>query len=341
METSVHRTINWPLRMKVSQPFIFSRLMTRAGAVALVLGTITLDTGFAQAVTFKPSGRSAPKSSTGGASRGMGFIPSGAGAPKTSTGGASRGTLFKPTPGRSIRQSTGGASRGTLFQPNRTKVLRATGGASRGKMFATGTAPKQTAGGASRDASSYVGGNEGTAFPANLMALVPQEFTGNTLSSHPTFMVYLPESNAEEAIFSLKDEAGNLVYQTVLPISGEAGVAKVQLPSSVPALEIGKNYQWLTALVVDGRLTPSTPYVDGWIQRVATTPEFAKALGQSDAIARAQSLANLGIWYDTATTLVELRETKPDDEASLKNWQELLTSVGLKDIQDVPFLQYQ
>ena len=324
--------------MKHSPLSINDRLITRVAAIALVLGTIALESGVAQAVTFISSGTKTPKNSTGGASRGMNFVPKGSAAPKTSTGGASRGILFKPTGGPS--RATGGASRGTLFQPNRTKIWRSVGGASRGKMFSSGSAPTHTSGGASRDGSMKSAALEST-FPASLMALVPQEFAGNTLESHPTFMVYMPESNAEEAIFSLKDEAGNLIYQTVLPISGEAGVAKVQLPSSVPALEVGKNYQWLTALVVDGRLTPSTPYVDGWIQRIAATSETSKAMAQRDPIVRAQSLATLGIWYDTAATLASLREAQPDNESSLKNWQELLTSVGLKDIQSVPMLQYQ
>ena len=325
--------------MKHFQLSMNDRLMTRAAAIALILGTIALESGVAQAVTFTSSGTKTPKTSTGGASRGMNFVPKGSTAPKTSTGGASRGILFKPTGGPA--RATGGASRGTLFQPNRTKIWRSAGGASRGKMFSSGSAPTHTAGGASRDGSMKSTAALESAFPSSLMALVPQEFAGNTLESHPTFMVYIPESNAEEAIFSLKDEAGNLIYQTVLPISGEAGVAKIQLPSSVSALEVGKNYQWLTALVVDGRLTPSTPYVDGWIQRIAVTSETTKAMAQRDPIVRAQSLATLGIWYDTAATLASLRETQPENESSLKNWQELLTSVGLKDIQSVPMLQYQ
>jgi Domain of Unknown Function (DUF928) len=331
---------------------------------ALTLGMISLEANLAQAVTFKPSpqqstpkqstggasrgnrlvfqGGGAPKTSTGGASRGNQFVSQNGGAPTTATGGASRGTLFKPTPGGMIRQSTGGASRGTLFKStNGSRILRATGGASRSKFFSSGSAPKQAGGGASRDATTYVNPVAETQYPAALIALVPQEFYGTTLSERPSILVYLPESNAEEAIFSLKDEAGHLVYQTVLPISGEAGIARIQLPDSLPALEVGKNYQWFTALKVDGRLSPSTPYVDGWIQRIAPTAEMARALKNTDAIARAEALAGAGIWYDSATVLAKLREQNPDHEPSLKNWQELLTSVGLQSIQTAPMLQYQ
>ncbi len=320
-------------------------LASRWSLVALTtVSAIALEANLAQAITFKPSPQNgAPKQATGGASRGTQFVSRNGRAPTSTTGGASRGILFKPTSGRAIRQSSGGASRGILFKSTNTsgRVLRAAGGASRGKLFSSGSAPTQTAGGASRDATTYVNPAESTQYPAALMALVPQEFYGTTLSDRPSILVYLPESNAEEAIFSLKDEAGQLIYQTILPISGEAGIARVQLPASIPALEIGKNYQWLTALKIDGRLSPSTPYVDGWIQRIAPTAEMAQALKTTNAIARAEALANAGIWYDSAATLAELREQQPNQEASLKNWQELLTSVGLQSIQTAPMLQYQ
>jgi hypothetical protein len=315
--------------------------VSRWSVVALTVGTIALEANLAQAITFTPSPNTpAPSRSTGGASRSNTFIPRNNRAPKATTGGASRGAIFKPTSGRRISQTVGGASRGAMFKPT-GRVLRATGGASRGKLFASSSAPKQTAGGASRDATTYVNPIEDSQYPAALMALVPQEFSGTTLSDRPSILVYLPESNAEEAVFSLKDEVGQLIYQTVLPISGEAGVVRVQLPESVAPLAVGKNYQWLTALKVDGRLSPSTPYVDGWIQRIATTPEMAQALNKSDAITRAEALANAGIWYDSAATLAVLREQQPDHEASLKNWQALLTSVGLQSIQNAPMLQYQ
>ena len=313
----------------------------RWSLVVLTLGTIALEMTPAQAVIFKPSRQNAaPKQSTGGASRGTQWVSRNGGAPKTSVGGASRGTLFKPMPGRTLRQSGGGASRGILFKPT-GRVLRAAGGASRNAMFSSGSAPRKTAGGASREATAYINPVESTQYPAALMALVPQEFYGTTLSDRPSLLVYMPESNAEEAVFSLKDEAGQLIYQTVLPISGEAGIARVQLPASVPALDVGKNYQWLTALKIDGRLSPSTPYVDGWIQRIAPTAEMTAALKNPDAIARAEALANVGIWYDSASALAEAIEQKPDHEALRKNWQELLTSVGLESIQSAPMLQYQ
>jgi hypothetical protein len=42
-------------------------------------------------------------------------------------------------------------------------------------------------------------------------------------------MVYLPASNAKEAVFSLKDEAGNMQHQMTIPVAGKSGVIAVKL----------------------------------------------------------------------------------------------------------------
>lgn len=324
--------------MTTIRPKPIRKLLCRGGLVALTLGAIVFETTLAHAITFQSNGVSAPKRSTGGASRGIQFVSGASGAPRSTTGGASRSTLFKPTPGRSVRQSTGGASRGTLFKP-KGRVLRATGGASRGHTFAASGAPRQSAGGASRDGAAAVATEQN--YPNALMALMPQEFYGTTLSERPSILVYMPESNAEEAIFSLKNDAGDLVYQTTLPLSGDAGVVRVQLPETIAPLEVGKNYQWLMALKIDSRLTPSTPYVDGWVQRIARTAETDKILKLSSPIAQAEALASAGIWYDCSAILAAQLEAQPENATVQKHWQDLLASVGLQSVTTAPMLQYQ
>jgi hypothetical protein len=286
-----------------------------------------------------PPKQGQPSQATGGASRGNLFRPAAGGkAPGQATGGASRGTLFKPAAGRPVRMATGGASRGQLFRPvtGRGAPRQAAGGAARGTLFTAGGAPSQAAGGASRasDTATMVG-LEG---PAALMALLPQTFYGTTVMERPTILVYLPESTAAEAMFSLKDEAGNTLYEMAMPVSGEAGVLPVTLPADAPALEVGKNYQWYLALKVDGMLNPSTPYVDGWIQRLQPTAEVMAALQQPDALKQATAFGASGIWYDCVAALASVRMTEAGSDKVAKNWQELLASVGLQDIVKAPMM---
>ncbi|BAT55169.1 unknown protein [Nostoc sp. NIES-3756] len=264
-------------------------------------------------------------------------------APKQATGGASRGNLFNPPRRNSApRQATGGASRGNLFTPakNNSAPRQATGGASRGNIFTpakNNSAPRQAAGGASRTGTYELHpGTVAAVGPTALIALLPQSFYGTTVSERPTVMVYIPATNAAEAVFSIKDEAGNMQHKMTIPVAGKSGVISIKLPANAPALAVGKNYQWFLALKVDGQLSPSTPYVDGWIQRIQPNTEVTTAMQQKDALKLATALGKNGVWYDCVATLAAVQSAQPHNATITKQWQELLSSVSLKDIATAP-----
>jgi Domain of Unknown Function (DUF928) len=276
------------------------------GVMLLLASSVGLVAGRADAAMFAP--------------------PAGQGAPSQATGGASRGNFFKPPTGQGApQQATGGASRGRLFKPAKGKgaPMRAAGGASRVGRYDLNAA--------GNNISASTG-------PAALIAMLPSTYSGTTVSAHPTLMAYLPASPAHTAMLSLKDEAGNMVYQQNFPVSGEAGLVAIALPSSAPALEVNKNYQWYVALPVDGDLNPSTPYVDGWIQRVEPTAAVAAALQQPDLLKQAEVLGANGIWYDCVAKLAAARASQPDSKALTEQWTELLESVGLQDVSEVPMI---
>ncbi|WP_413173830.1 DUF928 domain-containing protein [Anabaena azotica] len=302
----------------------------------------------AYAVTFTPpTNNSAPRQGSGGASRGNLFTPApGQGAPKQASGGASRGNLFTPAPGQGApKQVSGAASRGNLFTPapGQGAPKQASGGASRGNLFTPASssqgAPKQASGGASRVGTYYLNPSIiGAVGPAALIALLPESFYGTTVSERPTILVYLPTSNAEEVVFSLKNEAGNTYYQMTIPVAEKTGVIAIKLPADAPALAAGKNYQWFLALKVNGKLSPSTPYVDGWIQRIQPTAEMATAMQEKDALKRANTFCKYGVWYDCVETLATLYISQPNNVNIVKQWEELLSSVSLKEIVKAPLL---
>ncbi|MDJ0734170.1 MAG: DUF928 domain-containing protein [Nostocaceae cyanobacterium] len=280
-----------------------------------------------------PERQKAPNQGTGGASRGSLFTPPVKFAPNSSVGGASRGNLFTPKPRQSSpNQTTGGASRGELFTPVSGKR------ASRGELFTPvsgkGT-PQSAASAASRDGSYYLNHLNASTGPAAILAVVPQTYFGTTVSERPTILVYLPESGAKEAIFSLKDDAGNTLHQMTLPVSGKAGVVSIQVPTT---LKVEQNYQWFLALKLDEELSPRTPYVDGWIQRIQPNPEVAKAMQEKDLLKQAEAFGKHGVWYDCVATLAKLQAEEPNNKSLNQHWSELLASVGLKDIDQVPVI---
>ncbi|MBE9209615.1 DUF928 domain-containing protein [Nostoc sp. LEGE 06077] len=301
----------------------------------------------AYAVTFTPPVKnSAPRQATGGASRGNLFTPNKSNsAPRQATGGASRGNLFTPKKNNSApQQATGGASRGNLFTPKKDNSApqQASGGASRGNLFTPNkgnSAPQQASGGASRLGTYYLNPSTVAATgPAALIALLPESFYGTTLSERPTILVYLPASNAEEAVFSIKDETGNTKYQMTVSVANKAGVIAFKLPADAPALAVGKTYQWFLALKVDGKLSPSTPYVDGWIERIQPTAELSTIMQQQDTLKQAVALGKNGVWYDCVATMAMLHTAQPENATIIQQWKELLASVSLKDIATAPLV---
>jgi Domain of Unknown Function (DUF928) len=307
-------------------------------------GTVNEATGGASRGMFAPKkGNGTVNEATGGASRGMFAPKKGNGTVNEATGGASRGSMFTAAPSRrTLRESTGGASRG-LFTPKRGSgiVREATGGASRG-LFARSRGKgvvKESTGGGSRTPSYNINPSmlrsDG---PAAMMALLPQTYSGTTLLDRPTLFVYLPASEAKTMVFSLQDDVGNVQYQTTLPVSSEAGIHQITLPAEAPALQEGQNYQWFLALKIDDELSPRTPYVDGWIQRIAATPEIAQALQSTDRMARAGILGKNGIWYDYAAEIASLQVSQPQNQSAQKEWQELLADADLKTINQAPIV---
>ncbi|MEB3215500.1 MAG: DUF928 domain-containing protein [Nostocales cyanobacterium 94392] len=301
--------------------YLISRLsVLRPWRLATLIALITSTAwSSAYAVTFKPPATNgAPTTATGGASRGNLFKPQGA--PKKATGGASRGNLFVPK--GAPKQASGGASRGNLFTPAKGN-----------------SAPQQASAGASRVGSYYLNPSTIAASgPAALIGLMPQGYYGTTVSERPTVMVYLPATDAQEAVFSIKDETGNMHHQMTIPVDGKTGIIAVQLPNNAPALVVGNNYQWFLALKVDGHLSPSTPYVDGWIERIQPNAELVTAMQQPDALKQATALGKNGVWYDCVATLAALYASQPNNPAIIKQWGELLTSVSLKEIVAAPLV---
>ncbi|WP_103668506.1 DUF928 domain-containing protein [Pseudanabaena sp. BC1403] len=328
------------------------RLGSVVGMMTLLASSVVFSPSTAQSITFSPPpGNTVPSQTTGGASRG-GFIPpADNSAPQQTTGGASRGTFVPPSNSSAPQQTTGGASRSTFVPPSASSApQQTTGGASRGTFIppSASSAPQQATGGAARSAftpppsssapidavggssrtnayGSYLSGDR----PVFMAALLPQTFYGTTLSAHPTVLVYLPASSAQEAVFSLKDESKQMVYQMTVPVSGKEGIVSIQLPENAPALEVGKNYQWFFALKLEGSLNPNSPFVDGWIKRITPSADLAKALEGKTSLQKSSILATNGVWYDSASILSSLRTAQPNDQLLAKEWKELLESVQL------------
>ncbi|MEO1634173.1 MAG: DUF928 domain-containing protein [Cyanobacteria bacterium J06631_9] len=318
-----------------------NRFAATLGAVALLLGAAWSQGGAAVAVGFTPpADNAAPRSGTGGASRGGFFVPPAENSsPQSSTGGASRGGFFVPPAENSSPQSsTGGASRGSFFAPptdNSSPQQGATGGASRTIVTLTGDHGLD---GNAVHGNSYGATNSISALShASMMAVMPESFYGTTLEARPTILVYVPASDANEAVFSLKDEARELIYQMTVAVPQNGGIVAVELPEAAPELAVNANYQWYLAMMLDGALSPASPFVDGWVKRIEPTETLANSLSEGEGLSDVAALGANGVWYDTVAQLAELQQVQSSDEIA-GHWYELLESVGLSEVATAPLV---
>lgn len=172
-----------------------------------------------------------------------------------------------------------------------------------------------------------------------LTALIPKNNLGLTVGGNPTFFFYIPQTTDSQAVeFVLRDESDRQVYEKTFKTTGTSGVISLTLPDSASfkPLEIGKKYHWYLSVICDAQNRASDVSVDGWIQRVETSPTLASELKKVAPPERAALYAASDIWHEALTTLAELRQSRPNDSTIAAEWAQLLQSVGLDNIVQEP-----
>ncbi|NEO97322.1 MAG: DUF928 domain-containing protein [Symploca sp. SIO2E9] len=195
--------------------------------------------------------------------------------------------------------------------------------------------PKYTVGAASRGKCPQ----DAEAVTPYVTPLIPNTNYGFTVAERPTFFVYLPETSAKRAFFSLRDANEDYYYQTIFPIASNPGIISFELPEDAPALEIGKTYNWSLVTICGQALRPGDPKVQGEIKRIELDSEQISKLESMSPSERAVWYGLEGIWYDTLTAIAQLKQSHPKNANITSSWEEILRSVGLEAISGKPLLE--
>ncbi|MBW4511593.1 MAG: DUF928 domain-containing protein [Scytonematopsis contorta HA4267-MV1] len=185
----------------------------------------------------------------------------------------------------------------------------------------------------SRTARSLPPGNQNS--NQALTALLPTTKLGLTVSSHPTFMVYVPSNSAKAVEFTLENEKGEGVYQTTVNLKSNTKILEVPLPKSESALEIGKDYKWVVSMICQ-QSGPRDPFTEGVIRRVQPDTALTNSLRTAKPLEKVALYAKAGIWFEAAVNMVQLRRSQPNNPEIASAWQDLLLSAGLERIASEP-----
>ncbi|MDY7014358.1 MAG: DUF928 domain-containing protein [Cyanobacteriota bacterium] len=176
----------------------------------------------------------------------------------------------------------------------------------------------------------------GRCYPLNLLEtalLIPsKEVAGQTVSGHPSFFLYLPESVPVPIEVTLSLPGGfDPIYQARIE-SPVAGILKIELPADRPELSGEEIYLWAVSFICNEKRPSANPFYFSWIERVPMTPELEAALAAATTERdRARAYAQAGAWYDALATLYEAQQDNPDDPELQADWNAMLVEVGLTE----------
>lgn len=199
------------------------------------------------------------------------------------------------------------------------------------------------------------GGTRGTCpkSASGMIALVPENNLGLTLSNTPTFLFYVPKIEGAdpgqiEMEFLLMDESdpenAQEIYQHRVPLPTGGGTIALTLPpdNNLPPLQINQFYSWYFSLICNPKaLEPSMLSIGGWIERVESSPTLTRELEQLTSRDRIAVYERELLWFDAIGSLAQLLRENPNDPLLRQRWNALLESVNLSEIAQAPLLNLE
>jgi hypothetical protein len=181
----------------------------------------------------------------------------------------------------------------------------------------TGSDPVNTQGGATRGQDECDVDNLSIA----PIPLVPASRMGLTVAEYPTVSWYMPPTSASAVEFVLRDAKDNEIYRAKYALAkseegcvlGTSNIMSLTLPAfaSLSPLEIGQEYHWELALIYESQERVAS---DGKIKRVEADPTLELRAQEATPQERVALYADKRLWYETLTTLLELRRETPNDK---------------------------
>jgi hypothetical protein len=194
--------------------------------------------------------------------------------------------------------------------------------------------PEETTGGGTRDGGRCP--QDPITSDQPLTVLSPVTEPGLTVAERPTFLVYVPQTTAQTAEFSLLDQNNKGIYQTTFALINTPGIVSFNLPPNAPPLEIGKDYTWSFAMICNPKNRLQDQFVRGRIRRTELDSALMSQIEKAAPKERVSLYRTADVWYEALFTLFELQRSQPDDPSMSAAWKELLNSGGLNSIAAQP-----
>jgi hypothetical protein len=155
--------------------------------------------------------------------------------------------------------------------------------------------------------------------PIRPLALAPGH-VAQTVRPRPRLFWSVDRAHDGPVVFTLSTrDAFEPACELELPRVTRAGVQAIDLASCPAELEIGVEYDWFVAVVLDPQKRSRDAIAQGWIRRVAAPADLDLEQASPEALARG------GLWYDA----LQASATRGDRSA----WQALMGELSLSSLE--------
>ena len=160
-----------------------------------------------------------------------------------------------------------------------------------------------------------------------LTALAPHSHIGKTVSSHPTFAWFVPDSQSFSMEFQLYEYDATGTPQLIGKsdnLISSPGIMTFSLPEHQPGLQIGRRYFWQVILKCNSYRPSANLFVRTPIERVSLPNSLDITLDRAgDRLERANLYAEAGLWYDALAEALEVSEHSDLREPQLNLLEDL------------------
>ena len=170
-----------------------------------------------------------------------------------------------------------------------------------------------------------------------LVALNSATNLGVTAKDTPSVYFLMPTlEDPRQVEFILRDSQENSVYETSFDIDTTQEIVGIHLPEG--SLEVNQPYHWYFSIVCDPHDRSQNIVLTGWLQRVPSDISESAMLESNleASLERVRLYQEAGLWIDAIATVVELRQTYPNDNNVRLQWTELLQTLELDSVIQPP-----
>lgn len=170
----------------------------------------------------------------------------------------------------------------------------------------------------------------------SLTALAPQMHVGRTISTHPTFSWFVPDSQPYLLEFRLYDYTPNGRREILLSkeLQSQPGIMTLSLSPEEIELSVGQNYYWQVIVYCNPNRPSSALVVGAEIEVVPLSSMLRMSLAKTnDSIERANLYARSGLWYDALSEALQARQTIIHDGFKLSLLEDLAELEGQESEQ--------